>query len=188
MRRFTNLGIAISGAVLLALALGSSAAAATLIKESGVHGDWGTRSSTDGPEANCNYTSSGTASSSLTSIKVFPVLANHSPRLLQQKVSWTVSIQKHPFSGGGTWKTIATSSAQTANTRSQVSSPFSTAITVSFSGKLDWKYRAVSTVNWLINGSSTGMVKFSMDTYGLKFGSTPVTIIADHSCGGVVLD
>jgi predicted secreted protein len=187
MRRFTNLGIAISGGLLLALAFGSPAAAATLIKQSGVHGDWGTRSSADGPEANCNYTSSGGGANTLTSIKVFPVLAGHSPMLLQQKVSWTVSIQKHPFSGGGTWKTIATSQTQTVLTRNATSSPFS-AITVSVTGKLDWKYRAVSTVHWLISGSSTGMVKFSMDTYGLKFGSTPVTIIAEHSCSGVVLD
>ncbi len=77
MKRFTGLGIAISTALVLTLALGSTASAYSLIEQSGNFGDFGTKINTsDGPTtpgARCGYSAANDLGvAHLIWIKVFP--------------------------------------------------------------------------------------------------------------------
>ena len=170
----------------LAMAFGSPVAAFAVLQQSGQTGDYGTRSSTKGPEAKCGYTSPFSAHPlQLHWMKVYPVLVGPATGL-SQKVSWTVVIQKST-NGGTTWKNTGSPKTQTG-TATGSSNPHYTTVTINLTGTMGVQYRAVSTLKWLHNGSTTGLVKFRMTTYGIQEGSAQSTAVLDDYCDGVILN
>ena len=183
LRRLTA---AVSVGLLAVLAFGTPVFADTVLKQSGHTGDYGTRPHSDGSEARCNYVKSGVMIGAwdLVSISTFPVGAGPASGKSTQKVSWSVTIQSAP-KGGGAWTKLATSATQTG-TATNLTSPNFTTIKVAFTGKPGRIYREASTINWLTSGSSTGLVKFIPDIYGVKFNSTVETLQFEGYCYGQV--
>ena len=184
MKRIRTLTFAVSVALLLAAAIGSPAYAFTTLKQSGSMGDWGTRSSVDGPEAKCGYSTTSTVGVfQLRWIKVYPVLAGPASGRNSQKISWTVSIQRS-LDNGSTWKTLKTAKTQTGTATQSKSVKYKT-VTVNLKGK-NLAYRAVSTLKWLTNGSASGLVTIAMSTYGSKFGTHSSTLEFSDYCSGAL--
>ena len=186
MKRIRTLTLAFSAALLLAAAIGSPAYAFTTLKQSGSTGDWGTRSSDQGPEAKCGYSTTGTVGMfQLRWIKVFPVHAGPASGHNKQKISWTVSIQRSA-DNGTTWKTLKTAKAQVGTATQSKSVKYST-VNINLKGK-NLAYRAVSTMNRLTGGSVTGLVKIAMSTYGAKYGTHNTTLGFEDYCPRLVAD
>jgi len=177
--RFKVLTSAVPVALLLTLALSSPAAAFEVIKQSGQTGDYGT---VGGPEGKCVYTGpSSPSATTLKSIRIYPLAAGPASGT-SQRISWTVAIQKSTDMGS-TWKTIKTAPTQTGTATNSTNPGFS-AVTVSFTGKLDVIYRAVSTLRWLTNGSTSGLIKMRMQGYQLKIGKANGDTVQDDYCFG----
>ena len=60
-------------------------------------------------------------------------------------------------------------------------------VTVNVSGNLGERFRALSTIRWLHNGSTSGLVKMRMTTYGLQLGSAQSETVLDDYCDGQLL-
>ena len=172
-----------SAALMLALAFGSPAAAAVVIKDSGTHGDWGTNGDDQTtPGAKCGYSaadSSGTAH--LRWIKAFPVFAGTSPGVSQQPITWRVLIQKSQ-DGGATWQNI-TSTSETRTAISPKSAKFDP-IKINVNGSANGLYRAVATLTWMRNGNVTGYVKFRMEFYSVKWTVGDPSYVYQDACDG----
>jgi hypothetical protein len=183
-----RLWLAVALGAMLALALGSPVAAASVLKQSGSIGDHGTRPPDEGPEALCGFKQDPASLGSwyLRSITVYPVLAGPAGGLDQQQIRWRVAIQRST-DGGTTWKTVRRSSAQTA-TADNVNPPSYTAIKQSVNGQDGQLFRAVSTLKWLTNGTATGVLKLWMETYGAKFGPYPSAVQYTNFCAGHFLE
>ena len=185
MIAFKALSASIVTGALLALVIGSPAAAFELIQQSGQTGDYGTRPDSVGPEAKCGYTSpSNPAGTQLRWIKVFPIAAGPATGSSRKKVSWTVAIQKST-DDGTTWKTITKSAPQTG-TATDSGAPTYKTVKLSFVGKGTAIYRAISTLKWLHGGSTTGMLKMRMTTYGVKLGKANGDTIFSDWCSGIL--
>jgi hypothetical protein len=182
MTRFKALSTAAAAGLLLTMAFSSPVAAFEVLKQSGQTGDYGTHD----PEAKCGYTGpSNPEGTILQWIRVFPAGAGPATGTSQQ-VSWTVSIQKST-DNGSTWKAIKTAPTQTG-TATKVGNPHFTTVKFSFTGKATVFYRAVGTLKWLHNGSTSGLIKMRMTTYAVQIGKATNTSEFSDWCSGRLFD
>jgi hypothetical protein len=183
MPKVSFLAPAVAAGMMLTLALSSPAAAFEVLKQTGTTGDYGT---VGGPEGKCLYTGpSSPSGTTLKSIRVSPLAAGPATGN-SQKVSFTVAIQKST-DNGSTWKTLKTGHTQTG-TATNTTNPGFTAVTISFTGKLNVIYRATSTLKWLTNGNVSGLIKMRMQGYQLKIGKANGDVVQDDYCFGKLLD
>lgn len=183
MNRIRTFSLALSLGLMLTLALGSTASAAVLIKDSGTHGDFGTIDYDDTHAGSrCGYSapnSSGTAF--LRWIKVFPVFAGTSSGVSSQPIKWIVTIQKSA-DGGASWQQV-TAASQT-RTASGGNSAVYDPMKLSFTGRAGKLYRAISTLKWIRNGNVTGVVKLRMEYYSVKWTVGSPSYVYHGACDG----
>ncbi len=188
MRIFRNVGMAITGALLLALAFGSAASAFSLITLSGNHGDFGTKpASSDGPAtpgARCIYSAPIGNVAHLASVKVFPFIAlayNRTGGSDSQAIKFQLTVQRST-NGGTSWKSVG-STAQTRMASETVSAKFSS-LRVAVSGKSGQIFRAIVTLSWLRNGNVDGLAKARMEYYSVKWAVGNPDYIYQDACDG----
>jgi hypothetical protein len=177
-----RLWLGVSLGLLLALAFGSPAAAAVLIKDTGTHGDFGTHDDSTDPGAKCGYSAANANGVAfLRWIKVYPVFAGTSSGVSQQPVKWTVIIQRSP-DNGTTWKNLI-SQSQTRTAKASSGAAFG-AMKVAFTGNAKNDYRAISKLQWIRNGHVTGTTKLRMEFYSVKWTVGSPDFVFEDYCTG----
>ena len=174
--------------LILTMALAAPASAFSLIKLTGNHGDFGTKSATaDGPNdpgAKCGYSApDGSGFSYLQWVKVFPFIAGAYDRTSAndiQPITFMVTVQRSK-DGGATWRNVG-SISQTRNASETQSARFDT-LKYMVSGKPGQLFRAITTLKWLHNGATEGLAKMRMEYYGYKWVVNP-TFVAKDFCPG----
>ena len=131
-------------------------------------------------EARCGYVDDPGSLIDLKWINVYAPGAGPASGKTSQKVTWSVTIQRMPISGGA-WSKVVTSPVQTG-TATTSSSPNFTAIKVKFQGANGFFYRAVSKLSWLTQGSVTGYVKLAPDWYATSHNGQNGTVVLQHYC------
>ena len=188
MKRFKGLGIAISTALVLTVALGSPASAFSLIKLTGNHGDFGTKpASADSqnlPGAKCGYSAPVAGVAHLAWIKVYgwkAIAFDRTGATDSQPITFKVTVQRSK-NGGATWKNLG-SASQTRTTTDAKAASFAS-LTVNTSGKLGETYRAMVTLTWLHNGSAEGTAKALMEFYSVKWTVGSPSFVYQDACDG----
>ena len=173
----------------LAVAVGSTASAFSILQQSGNHGEWGSSNSTPddsrGLAARCGYSAPDVSGfAHLAWIKVAPFKAqayNRTGAVDHQPVTFMVTVQRSG-DGGSTWSNVS-SLAQTRTAYDNLSASFSS-LKVLTSGKDGKLYRAVVTLKWLRNGQTDGLVKVLLDYYSVKWTVGDPAFVFANSCSG----
>lgn len=190
--RLRQLGLATSVGLALALAIGSSASAYVLMYLSGNYGDFGTQAAhadaAGSPGAVCTYgLRDAGGNAHLTGIKVYGFLASAystTGGIDHQSIRFKATLQRST-DGGQTWKNTA-SESQTRGATDNVSTQFgSLKVKVRGTTSLLSEYRAIVTLDWLVNGRSDGHAQMSMRFYGVKWTVGDPGYVFEDACDGV---
>jgi len=188
MKRFRGAAAAICLGATLAVALGSSASAYSLIQLSGNYGDFGTKpasaDSANFPGAKCGYSAPVAGVAHLAWIKVYAwkaIAFNRTGATDSQPIRFTVTVQRSK-NGGTTWKNWG-SVSQTRTTTDAKSAKFS-ALTVHTSGKAGQTFRAIVTLTWLHNGKADGVAQASMRFYSVDWTVGDPAWVFEDACDG----
>jgi hypothetical protein len=191
MKRFRNLGIALSAGLVLSLALASAGSAFSTLKLTGHHGDFGTKPATaDGPTmpgARCGYGAPDkTGTAHLAWVKVFPFDAaayNRTKANDQQSVKFQLTVQRS-INGGTSWASVG-STSETRTASETMSAAFDT-LKVATHGKRNQLFRAIVTLTWLHNGTADGLAKVRMEYYSVKWAPTvgDPSFVYQDACDG----
>ena len=184
MGRKRSGSVAIVLGAFLIMAMGTPAAAATIVGSHGSYGGFGFLPAEDeeNPAGRCGYSDvkpDGWAHLEwMRVIGPWATARDNTAGRDKQRVSWVLKIQRP--SG----KTVAKSTVQSMTAYDDQPADF-TAKKVSFNARADREYRAVAEIKWWRNGSIEGWVWLRADIYSVKWTVGSPDYLFQFACTGV---